>query len=484
MNSLRIRPFLREHFPFIIVLLLAIFLRVYRLDELTTFGGDQGQDFLVVKEMVLYHKWTLIGIKTSIAPFFQGPLYLYMLYPFFLLFRLEPIAGPIAAVVVSTASIILLYLTVKKYFSKKIALFSMALFAVSTQLVKYGNTPLYQHFLPLFLIISLFLFLLAKKTILVSFLLGLSVGLGMELHFLNVSLGIALLFFFLLSKRSEFRLIPGYLIGLLVGLSPTIIFELRHNFLNTHYLLDYQPAPQTGISLTNILNQWVEGSAFFLGGNSLILGAMILIFMMVTILTKKITLPHYHDLRKLMLILIVFNVFLCLKFSTFGSYYLLPIWILSLVLIPLLIEQMFSPRISLTIISLLIIFNLINSARELNNNHGYTMPSGWTLKKINLVGKIISEDAKKHENFNVASLLDGGTRAYPIRYATEIRGARSDRVENYPANDFVYVVSDSNQEKLFEVKTWEIVSFSPFTIGQKWNLKDNIYLYRLDRIKP
>lgn len=475
---------LKNHSLFFFILLLAIFLRVYRLEKLTTFGGDQGQDFLVVKNMVLYHKWTLLGIKTSIAPFFQGPLYLYVLYPFFVLFRLQPIAGPIAAVVVSTASIILLYITVNKYFSKRIAVFSSALFAVSPQLIKYGNTPLYQHFLPFFLIISFYLFFLAKKNILVSLLLGLSIGLGMELHFLNVIFGTALLFFFLLSKKGEIRLIPGYIIGLLAGLSPTILFELRHNFLNTNYLLNYQPTIHSNISITILLNQWIEGSAFFLAGNSLVLGLMILIFIMASILFKKIALPHYQELRNLTLILIIVSIASCIKFSTFEPHYLLPVWILSLVLLPLLIKQMFQAKTCMMIIGLLIISNLFSSVRELNNDHGYNMPSGWTMKKINLVGKIVSEDAQKHGNFNVASLLDGGTRAYPIRYTTEINGANPDRVENYPANDFLYVLSNENQEKLSENKTWEIVSLSPFTVGEKWNLEDNIYLYRLDRIKP
>ena len=151
--------FLKNHYLFFLILALALFLRVYRLEYLTTFGGDQGQDFLVVRDMVLFHKWTLLGIKTSIAPFFQGPIYLYMLYPFFVLFNLQPIAGAVAAVVISTITLVLLYVTVNKYFSQKAALLSSLLFATSPGFIMYGRTPLYQHILPLFIVFSMYFFL-------------------------------------------------------------------------------------------------------------------------------------------------------------------------------------------------------------------------------------------------------------------------------------------------------------------------------------
>ena len=210
------RALLKNYYQFLIVLFLAIFLRVYRLNELTTFGGDQGMDFLKVREMVLYHKWTLIGLKTSIAPFFQGPLYLYMLYPFFLILGLNPIAGPIAAVFVSTATIILLYITVRKYFSLKFALLSSMLFAVSPELIIYGSTPLYQNFLPFFIVLAVYLFFTEKKNIFVGFLMGLSIGLGMELHFLNISLGLALFIYLLIFERHKLDVILAYVAGVLV----------------------------------------------------------------------------------------------------------------------------------------------------------------------------------------------------------------------------------------------------------------------------
>lgn len=482
-RNLNLKTFFSNHYLFLIILFLSIFLRTYKLNELTTFGGDQGVDFLVVRDMVLFHKWTLLGMKTSIAPFFQGPLYLYMLYPFFLLFHLQPIAGGVAAVTVSIATIILLYITVRKYFSQKIAILSTLLFAVSPELIIYGNTPLYQNFLPLFIVLSIYLFLIKKKNFIVNILLGLSAGLGMELHFLNVSLALSIFLFFIFFEKEKIKAAKTYIIGLVAGLSPTIAFELRHGFLNTNLFLNYQQNQHTTVSITNIFKQWIRGSAMFLGGNNLLIGAFVLISTIVFLLVVKVTnTPHYIKLKKLTLLTISVLVLLILIISTFGPEYALPVWILFLIILPLVITNVFPNKIGVGIVGLLIILNLVSSVKELNNNHGYNMPDGWTMTKIILAGKIISGDVLSHPNFNVASLIDGGTRAYPIRYAIIIAGGKPEAVENYPQNNFLYVVSDSNKYKIKKANSpWEIVAFSPFTIGAEWDLGENIYLYRLDK---
>lgn len=467
---------------FLIILFIAIFLRVFRIDQLTTFGGDQGIDFLTVKDMIIQHKLTLIGIKTSIAPFFQGPLYLYMLLPFFILFHLQAIAGAVAAVVISIAGLILLYITMSKYFSKTAAILSSLLFAVSPQFIVYGNTPLYQHFLPLFIISSIYLFLYEKKNGLIFILLGLSAGLGMELHFLNIILALGLLIGLLITVKKQLQAVGFYLSGLVVGLSPTLLFELRHNFLNTHLFLSYQGAGHS-LTPTDVFGQWVNGAAIFLGGNSPIVGFLILIFALITLFTAEIASNHYAHLRKLTLIVIGITLLLSLKFAAFEPHYALPVWILFLFILPIGGEKLFPSKSGLVIIVLLIAFNFFSSIMLLNNNHGYTMPSGWTLKKINAIGQIISLDSRTHPKFNVASLLDGNTRTYPVRYTTEINGGTPDAVENYPSDNYLYVVSYGDASRLFHVSTWEVVSLAPFQIGSTWALGDNIYLYRLDRIK-
>ena len=473
--------FIKKNFLFFLILLLALFLRIYRLDSLTTFGGDQGQDFLVVKDMVLYHKWTLLGIKTSGYAFFQGPIYLYMLFPFFLVFNLNPISGAIAAIFYSIVTIIILYFLCVKFFSKRIAIISSLLYAVSGELIIFGNTPLYQHFLPLFIIISIYLFLIEDKNKFIYLLLGLSIGLGIELHLLNISLLIAVIVYLLIYEKSKLKNILTYITGIILGLSPTIAFELRHNFLNTRYLFDYQPQNGIKIQLLDIFNEWFKGFLIYFGGNSILVGILIFLIF-IYILFKKHQPKNVIKLIKLSVILVIVLIVLGICFSAFGQHYLLPFWILLPIIIPVAVENIFSKKVGTVIIALLIVVNLVFSIGRLNNNHGYSMPDGWTLKKIVYTSKIISQDSLNHPNFNVASLLDSVSRAYPLRYATEVSGLKPEPVENYPSNNYLYLVTRNNEEKIFKITTWEVTSFVPFKIGKTWDLGDGINLYRLDRI--
>ncbi len=480
----RIFVFVKRHFIFLSVFFLALLLRSFKLDTLTTFGGDQGMDFIVVRDMVLYHKWTLLGIKTSISPFFQGPLYLYILFPFFVFLRLDPLAGAIGAITISMSTLILIYLTGRKYFSKKVALFSSALFAGSPEFIMYGNTPLYQHFLPLFIVLAVYLFLSRKKFPLNTFLLGVTIGLGIELHLLNVTLGLAILAYFILFSKNKTKNSVWLLGGIVVGLLPTIIFELRHQFLNTRLFLNFVDTKDTSFSIFNILKQWTEGASMFLGGDNRIFGTILLVSIMGFLLLKSQTREEGKELRRLLLLTLFFITILSLKFSAFAPHYILPFWVISVFLIPLMVEQIVPKQVAFAVMVIIIGVNLYGSLGQLNNNHGYTMPDGLTMKKITLSGKIIAEDSKNHSNFNVASLLDGNTRDYPLRYTVLFNNAVPEQVDKYPVNNFLYITARSNKQDLYKTKTWEIVSFSPFNIGKKWNLGDNIYLYRLDRLSP
>src|SRR3989344_2846760 len=454
----RIFFFIKKNYLFVAILIFSIILRVYRLEYLTTFSGDQGQDFLVVRDMVLFHKWTLLGIKTSIAPFFQGPIYLYMLYPFFVLFNLQPIAGAVAAVIISTITLVLLYLTVNTYFSQKAALLSSLLFATAPGFIMYGRTPLYQNFLPLFVVLSVYFFLGNKKLRSVL-LLGITTGVGVDLHRLNISLTLSFIIFLAFFQKRNLKIMGSYLLGILIGISPTLLFELRHQFLNTHLFLNYIGSQHQMLSLTKISGEWIEGALFFIGGNLAVIGIAILLCSIGIVLNVKGSISYFKT-KKLLLILVPILVVFSFKVSALGPHYMLPLWVLLVMVLPAFSLKVLSDKIVTWIFTLLVVMNISTAVQELDNNHGYTMPSGWTLRKIQNVGKIIATDAKTHQNFNVASLLDGNTRTYPVRYTTLLYGAKPADVDQYPYNNYLYVTYDKNKSELFKVSTWEVTSLS------------------------
>ena len=61
------------HWPIILILIVAAILRFWRLEELTTFGGDLGYDLVKIKE-ILAGNFTLLG--SPIGRFGESVLYL------------------------------------------------------------------------------------------------------------------------------------------------------------------------------------------------------------------------------------------------------------------------------------------------------------------------------------------------------------------------------------------------------------------------
>src|SRR6266403_4220432 len=62
----------------VVLFFLAFFFRAFLLDHNLFFGPEQGIDFLVIKDLVVNHKMTLIGSKTDVGGIFHGPVYDYL----------------------------------------------------------------------------------------------------------------------------------------------------------------------------------------------------------------------------------------------------------------------------------------------------------------------------------------------------------------------------------------------------------------------
>src|SRR5882672_8128859 len=77
----------------VVILLIGAYLRLYKIPDYMNFLGDEGRDVLVVKHMIVDHKFTLLGPTASVGGFFLGPIYYYFMLPFLWLWHLDP-AGP------------------------------------------------------------------------------------------------------------------------------------------------------------------------------------------------------------------------------------------------------------------------------------------------------------------------------------------------------------------------------------------------------
>lgn len=91
------------------VLALALFVRVYRIDQLLGFYYDQGRDGLVIWNLWHNHKFFLIGPTTGIEGVFRGPWYYWFIAPAYLLGHGNPVWPSIFLSLTTVFAIAIIY---------------------------------------------------------------------------------------------------------------------------------------------------------------------------------------------------------------------------------------------------------------------------------------------------------------------------------------------------------------------------------------
>ncbi|MEK7502051.1 MAG: hypothetical protein AAB609_00835 [Patescibacteria group bacterium] len=208
------------------------------------FGFDQGQFYNDVKKIVVDHKLTLIGTQVGgIGGFFQGAGWYYLLAIPFIIFGGDPYGGMVLMLIIGIATVVSAILLTKKIFSWQEGVIIGFLIAVSPNIIAQSRfiwPPFPISLLSVFFLYFIYKILQGKKEYL-GF-LGLTIGLIS--HFEIATSG-SLLFqsilfvpFLIWKKIITGRSLLRFIIGFLLPLLPLIIFDLRHEFLNTKGIMN------------------------------------------------------------------------------------------------------------------------------------------------------------------------------------------------------------------------------------------------------
>lgn len=247
--------------------LLAFLLRSYLIPQNLFFGPEQGRDFLVVKDIVLAHKFTLIGPKTDIGGIFHGPLFYYLLVIPFLFSGGDIIVSSIFLICIQSLTVIIIYLLGFKLVNKRVGIIASILFAVSFNSIMYArwlsNPPLSIPFVVLAMLFLLNFLKGSKKS-----LLGFSVCLGLlnQAEFLNIifyytiTFGIVIIFFERFKKITKVFLLLNLILSVIISVGTFVLFDLRHEYLILKSVLGIL-THQTGYQLSffSSLNSNVGG---------------------------------------------------------------------------------------------------------------------------------------------------------------------------------------------------------------------------------
>lgn len=211
-----------------LTLVFAAVIRFYKLPEYLQFLGDQGRDLLVVKQMIVDHKFTLLGPTASVGGFYTGPIYYYFMLPFLWLWQLDPVGPAVMAVLFGLATIVLIYLFTKDLFGEKAGLITAFLTAVSPKMIDISRFSWNPNPVPFFSLAAVFSALKKK-----AFLAGLFLGILVQLHYINL---VMIPIIGLMTKIKDWWKL---FLGFIAGLSLFLIFELRHGFPNTQSIIEF-----------------------------------------------------------------------------------------------------------------------------------------------------------------------------------------------------------------------------------------------------
>ena len=221
-----------EKFYLLVLLLVAFFLRAYKISDNFIFSGEFGTELLYVRDSLFSGRLPLIGLPTSHTWISYGPLYYWLMMPLVKFFGFEPLLGAWVGIVVGTSAVPINYFFIKKIFNDKIALISSAAVAISPIWIWFSKMArLYIFTWIIFYPFLFFLWELWKGKVKNIFWLGLTWGLFFNFHFSPIllipALGLALFLKRKILKVKHYLMIG---VGAVLANLPALIYDSQRGF--------------------------------------------------------------------------------------------------------------------------------------------------------------------------------------------------------------------------------------------------------------
>jgi 4-amino-4-deoxy-L-arabinose transferase-like glycosyltransferase len=227
-----------------LIIVIGSCLRLVGLPDWLHFAGDEGRDLLIVEEIIFGENFRLLGPSASTGGFFLGPAYYYLIALPLIIFN-HPAAPAFLVALFGIATIWLIYLTTRRLATPAAGLIAALIYATSLVAITYSRWSWNPNPLPFF--VTLIIWCVwginqpSKKSqgrwsggIKYTLLLGLALGIAVQLHAVALLLFPALLIFWLIF-HPRVKSLKAWLIGIGVFLLtqiPWLWYEVTNNFAN------------------------------------------------------------------------------------------------------------------------------------------------------------------------------------------------------------------------------------------------------------
>lgn len=226
---------------FILALVVSTFIKFRAVTNFNfAFTIDQGRDLVDVRHMVENFSPRLIGPTTSINGVFLGPSYYYLISLPYWFSSGNPASILMWQTIIFQLSVVFLWLVLKKK-NETLATISGLLLLLSPVGFYTARYFWNANFMPAFAILylaTLYKVLTEEDDIKWVLILGLVSGVSLQIEAAFGILFFPFAFICLLFKPKLLKTVLYLSLGFVLTLIPQLIFEVRHNFIMTHTLIN------------------------------------------------------------------------------------------------------------------------------------------------------------------------------------------------------------------------------------------------------
>ena len=148
----------------IAIFLLGIFLRMYQMDFKYPFGYDQVDNAWAAKNIIVNHRFTLVGMVAKVdSGIYIGPAYYYLVALFYFICNLNPEASHAVAIISSIFTFWTIFYVFKKLFSTEFAVIAVLINTFNYHALNFDSVLWPVQLLPG---VSLIIFYLLYKVVL------------------------------------------------------------------------------------------------------------------------------------------------------------------------------------------------------------------------------------------------------------------------------------------------------------------------------
>lgn len=481
-----------ESFLLISILLLALFLRTYRISEFLTFLGDEGRDVRIVRDLITKGNLVFIGPQTSIGNMYLGPLYYYMMAPALFLSGLNPVGPAVMIALLSTLTVWFTWYVGRRWFSREAGLVAALLYAVSPVAIIYSRASWNPNPMPFFSLLCLWGIyeVWHNKKYFWLLIVGISFAFALQMHYLGLLLIPVLGLYWLLtlisiikakdlkSKRNFLRFSLFGFLSFLILMSPLLLFDLKHQGMNFSAFKAFFTDRQTTVNLNPARSDRFI-PIILMTVSDLVLARQTILAPIVSLLLFGLSLLIFKKSKwqKTLLLLFVWLGFAILGLSVYKQHvyihylgFIYPaIYLFAGALLGYLVEQKIFLKIaSLATILFLVGYSLFYSpVRDTPNRQ---------LQRTEAAANLIIKESKG-EPFNFG-LIAKQNYDESYRYFLENKKANLVRGEDKIVDQLFVICEDGDLCQPEGNPAWQIAVFGPSHVVETWNL-DYLKIYRL-----